>query len=326
MCKPYPKIVRKPLGSGSTTPATVYRTFKKNRNSYLGRPVVFEGCALGKVSLDLLERHNLAGVVGEQLAPDTLDLAAELEVGQVPPLHLLALQLQVIRLALEVEERDVLDAVLDGVGDHGLPVDAEESALVAGVALLQDQLLVTEVEELVEFSGVLETHDEVLAGEGLLAEGAVRVLEVDLVEELGLGVGEIVGADAGAGVHLLGQHLQVFVEKFSLHHSEKYGSVAEHRHIKPFLNLKNLILVKLDSIYTYVTLSLRYYQRKKSALAKKKGVVSFRESYLCCPWDSYFQCSGSEIFITDLDSQIENQEFRNRILESRGNIETESYL
>lgn len=55
-------------------------------------------------------------------------LAAELEVGQVPSVDLVRLELEVVRLALEVEEGHELDRVPDGVGHHALPVDAEEAA------------------------------------------------------------------------------------------------------------------------------------------------------------------------------------------------------
>ena len=69
------------------------------------------------------------------------------------------------------------------------------------------------------------------------------MLEVDLVEELGLGVGEVVGADAGAGVHLLGQHLQVLVQQFPLHHPVKIKDrVAGHgyRRSDPAVVVKKL--------------------------------------------------------------------------------------
>ncbi len=74
-----------------------------------------------------------------------------------------------------------------------------------------------QVEELVELYGVLETDHEVFAVEDLYAEGAVSVLDVDLVEELALGVTEIIAANAGAGSEL-GQNLLVFVQQFSFHH------------------------------------------------------------------------------------------------------------
>jgi hypothetical protein len=113
---------------------TVSYSFKL---SHFIRPVVLEGGALREVTLDLFKRHHLAGVVCEQRTPNPLDLAAELEVGQVPPLHLLALQLQTICFALKVKERDVLDTVLDDVRHHGLAVDAEKATPVACIALLE---------------------------------------------------------------------------------------------------------------------------------------------------------------------------------------------
>merc|ERR1719310_2030172 len=62
----------------------------------LGWPVVLESGARGEVALDLLQRHHRADLVGEELVPDALHLAAELEVGQVPALHTLRLQLEVV--------------------------------------------------------------------------------------------------------------------------------------------------------------------------------------------------------------------------------------
>ena len=67
--------------------------------------------------------------------PDALNFAAKLEISQVPPLHLLTLQLEVVRLALEVEQWHVLDVLLHGVRHHGLAVYPEKSAPVTSIAL-----------------------------------------------------------------------------------------------------------------------------------------------------------------------------------------------
>ena len=99
------------------------------------------------------------------------------------------------------------DTHLDRVGHDRLAVDPEEAATITGVALLLDQFLVAQVEELVELFGIFEPDNQVLGGEGLLAEGAVSVLDVDLIEQLGLVVGEVVAADACTRVDLLGQNL-----------------------------------------------------------------------------------------------------------------------
>ena len=56
------------------------------------------------------------------------NLAAKLEVRQIPPVHLVRLKLQVVGLPLKVEEGHVLDPVPQGVRHHALAVDAEEAA------------------------------------------------------------------------------------------------------------------------------------------------------------------------------------------------------
>merc|ERR1719220_3274009 len=94
----------------------------------LGWPVVFEGGARGEVPLDLLQSNHLANIVGEELVPDSQHLAAELQVGQVPSVHHLRLQLEVFSLSLEIEERHILGALLHCVRHHRLAVDPEEAA------------------------------------------------------------------------------------------------------------------------------------------------------------------------------------------------------
>lgn len=47
----------------------------------LGRPIVLEGGSLGIVELDFVQGDDLAGVGGEKLVPDALNLAAELQIG-----------------------------------------------------------------------------------------------------------------------------------------------------------------------------------------------------------------------------------------------------
>ena len=59
-----------------------------------------------------------------------LHFAAKLEVGQVPSIDFVRLELQVIRLAFEVEQRDVLDTFLHSVGNNTLTIDSEKSASV----------------------------------------------------------------------------------------------------------------------------------------------------------------------------------------------------
>jgi len=127
----------------------------------------------------------------------------------------------VIGFALEVEERNELVAIRHRVRHHALPVDAEEAAPVARVASLQNQLFVTQVQKMVKLFSVTESHNQVFAGEGFLAEVAVRVLQVDLVEQLALRVGDVVAANAVAGVHVRRQNCQKLVQQFPLHHSNR---------------------------------------------------------------------------------------------------------
>ena len=49
----------------------------------------------------------------------------------------------------------------DGVGHDALAVDTEEAAPVRSVALLQNKLLVTQVQEAVKFLRVLQTNDKI---------------------------------------------------------------------------------------------------------------------------------------------------------------------
>ena len=59
----------------------------------------------------------------------------------------------------------------------------EKSTPITCVGLLENQLLVTEVEELVELFRVFETHHQVLGCECLLPIATVGVLQVDLVQQ-----------------------------------------------------------------------------------------------------------------------------------------------
>ncbi len=75
-----------------------------------------------------------------------------------------------------------------------LDVDADEAAAVGRVAALQHELLVARLEEAVELLGVAESDQQVLGGERLPAVVAVRVRDVDLVEQLVLGLRDAVPA------------------------------------------------------------------------------------------------------------------------------------
>ena len=138
---------------------------------------------LGSFSYNIVSVDHLANIIGEELVPDPLHLAAELQVGQVPSVHHLRLQLEVFSLSLEIEERHILGALLHCVRHHRLAVDPEEAATIAGVGLLEHQLLVAQVEELVELLGVLQSHHQVLGCERLLSIAAVCVLQVDFIQQ-----------------------------------------------------------------------------------------------------------------------------------------------
>ena len=64
----------------------------------------------------------------------------------------------------------------------------EKSASVTGIGFLEDQLLVTKVEELVKLLGVFQPHYQVLRCECLLSIAAVRVLQVDFIQQFWLGI------------------------------------------------------------------------------------------------------------------------------------------
>ena len=64
-----------------------------------------------------------------------------------------------------------------------MPQPPEESASITGIGLLEDQLLVTKVEELVELLGIFQPYYQVLGCERLLPVAAVRVLQVDFIQQ-----------------------------------------------------------------------------------------------------------------------------------------------
>lgn len=124
-----------------------------------------------------------------------------------------------VRFPLEVEERHELDIVSDCVGHDALAVDTEEAAAVAGVTFLQNQFFVAQVQEFGELSRVTQLDDQVFGGKGLLAVVAVRVSEVDLVKQFAFHVSDVIASYAMAGVDFGRQRVQIFGQKFSLHHS-----------------------------------------------------------------------------------------------------------
>ena len=64
----------------------------------------------------------------------------------------------------------------------------EKSTSVTGIGFLEDQLLVTKVKELVKLLSVFQPHYQVLRCECLLPIAAVRVLQVDFVQQFWLGI------------------------------------------------------------------------------------------------------------------------------------------
>ena len=121
-----------------------------------------------------------------------LDFAAKLQVGQVPSINFVRLELEVVCFALEVEQRDVLDRVFHRVGDNTLSVDPEKPTPVCRVAFLQNELFVAEVEESVKLLAVAESDHHVLAGKSLLPKVTVSVLQIDLVQQFRLDIGDVV--------------------------------------------------------------------------------------------------------------------------------------
>lgn len=79
----------------------------------LVRPVVLEFDARREVALDVGETDDGHLVTGKELVPDALYLAAEFQVGQVPAGEVVRFQLEVLCLALEVEQGHVLLVVTD---------------------------------------------------------------------------------------------------------------------------------------------------------------------------------------------------------------------
>lgn len=109
------------------------------------------------------------------------------------------------------------------VRNHGLLVDSDETALVFGDGLLLRQFVVAHVEEVVELVGVRQANNEILGIEHVPAELAVAMLNVDLVEQPTLDVGDVVAADASARVYVLMEIVEVLVEQLDLDHA--HGAV-----------------------------------------------------------------------------------------------------
>ena len=63
---------------------------------------------------------------------------------------------------------------------------------VCRVAFLQNELFVAEVEESVELLAVAESDNHVLAGKSLLPKVTVSVLQIDLVQQFRLDIGDVV--------------------------------------------------------------------------------------------------------------------------------------
>ena len=59
----------------------------------------------------------------------------------------------------------------------------EESTSITSVGFLENQLLVTEIEELVKLFGIFQPYHQVLRRERLLPIAAVCVLQVDLIQQ-----------------------------------------------------------------------------------------------------------------------------------------------
>lgn len=187
-------------------------------NAAFGWPVVLECCSLREVTLDLVQSYDFTHVIGEQLVPDSLNFAAELQIGQIPTINLLRLQLQIVSFTLKVEERNILETFLHCVGNNRLSVDAEEATSITCIRLFQNKFFMAQIQELVELFGVCQSHDQVLAGEGFFTISTVCVFQIYLVQEFGFTICDVVGPDAGAVVYLIRQHLEELHQQFPLHH------------------------------------------------------------------------------------------------------------
>ena len=107
-----------------------------------------------------------------------------------------------IGFPLEVEQGDELGRAGHRVRNHAFAVDPEEAATVTRVASFQHQLFVAQVQKMVELLGVAQSNDQVFASERLLAKMAVGVFQVDLVQQLALGLRDVVASDTVACINL----------------------------------------------------------------------------------------------------------------------------
>ena len=203
-----------------------------------GWPVVFKSGTSWKMSFDFIQCNDTTSVCCKQFIANSLNFAAELQVGQIPAIDRVALQFQVVSFTLKVKQGHIFDRLLKRVRHHGLFVNPknvennhnivtsgsgmlvlpEEPAAVASVALLQDQLLVTEIQETIELFGIRHSNHEILGCEGFLAEQKVSMLDVDFIEQFCFSIRDVVTPDTMARVHFGGENAQELVQQLALHH------------------------------------------------------------------------------------------------------------
>lgn len=173
-----------------------------------------------KVAFNVVQTDDRDSFACEQLVANALHLAAELEIRKVPAAQRVRLELQIVSLALEIEQRHHLLSVTHCVRNHGLAVDPNEAALVVGRRKV-GELLVAHIQKLLELLCIGQSHDEILHAELLLSKALIAVPEVDFVEEARLDIGDVVAADARTVVQILMQHIEILVEQFLLHNTHR---------------------------------------------------------------------------------------------------------